>query len=146
MPKPTFVTAPLRKLRAKHAGLKPGSDRNFGYFGAAFLFIVSMLPVIRGLPAYKWAFVAATGFAFAAVAFPRVLRPVNVTWFYIGLVLNAIMTPVIMALIFMIAVVPIGLLMRLLRKDVLNLRQSPGAESYWTRKTDQAPSSMRDQF
>ncbi|MGO9845043.1 MAG: SxtJ family membrane protein [Methylocella sp.] len=142
------MTVLLQRLRAYHARLKPGSDKNFGYVFAAFFFIVSMWPVIWGLPPRYWTLVAATAFALAALAFPRVLRPINLTWFYAGLLLNEITNPVIMALIFTTVIVPIGLLMRLMGKDLLDLRRRPEAKTYWTIKNNRSmtPQSMRDQF
>ena len=142
------MTVLVQRLRARHAALKPGPDRTFGYVFAAFFFIVSMWPVISGHAPRYWALVAATAFALSALAFPRVLRPANITWFYVGLVLNEIMSPVIMALIFTIAFLPIGLLMRLMGKDLLDLQRRPEAKTYWTIRTDRSitPQSMRDQF
>lgn len=142
------MTILSQRRRARHAALKRGPDKNFGYVFATFFFIISMWPVISGHAPRYWALVIATAFVLAALAFPRVLRPINIAWFYVGLVLNEIMNPLIMAFVFTVAFVPIGLLMRLMGRDLLDLRWRPEAKSYWTIKTNRSinPESMRDQF
>ena len=79
---------------------------------------------------------------------PSLLRPLNRLWFKFGLLLNKVVNPLIMGLVFYITVTPIGLIMRVLGKDLLGLRLSKDSESYWIHRDPPGPSpeSMRHQF
>jgi len=126
-----------------------GSDRSFGLVMGAALLIVAAVFLYSGSAGWGWA-LSAVGLTFAvlAVAAPRALRPAKMLWFRFGLLLHAVANPVIMAFVFMVAVVPTGLLLRLFGKDVLRLRRDPSAGTYWIdRKSEpQQHSSMKNQF
>jgi hypothetical protein len=81
-------------------------------------------------------------------AWPAPLRPLNRLWFRIGLLLHRIVTPVVMGLVFFCSVVPIGLLMRALGKDLLRLRREADAQSYWIEREPPGPArgTMKKQF
>jgi hypothetical protein len=83
-----------------------------------------------------------------AMGTPRLLTPLNRLWTRFGLVLHAVVTPVVMGLLFYLTVVPIGIVMRLAGKDLLALRYDPGAKSYWIerRPPGPAPDTMPRQF
>ena len=66
-------------------------------------------------------------------------------WFKFGIFLGRIISPIIMALIFFLVVTPIGLIMRLLRKDLLNLKYNKKNKSYWIEKNG-PKSKMKNQF
>jgi len=76
------------------------------------------------------------------------LRPLNRLWLRFGLLLHAVMNPLIMGLLFYGTVMPIGLLMRLFGKDPLNLKRDAQASSYWIMRTPPgpAPDTMSNQF
>jgi hypothetical protein len=62
--------------------------------------------------------------------------------------LHAVVTPVLMGLLFFGALMPVGLLIRLLGKDILHLRREAEAATYWV-SCDGAgsrPDAMKDQF
>jgi hypothetical protein len=83
-----------------------------------------------------------------AVARPKVMAPLNYLWLRLGLLLYKVVNPLVMALMFYLTILPIGLLMRLSRKDLLSLNRDPRASSYWIerRPPGPAPDSMRNQF
>ncbi len=86
--------------------------------------------------------------ALAVVSYlaPSLLRPLNIVWFKFGLLLHRVMNPVIMLVIFLIAFVPFGCLLRW-RSDPLRSRRGTGS-SYWV-EVDAARrqrSSMTNQF
>jgi large-conductance mechanosensitive channel len=75
----------------------------------------------------------------------KILSPFNKIWFKFGLLLGKIVSPVVMGFIFFIIVTPIGLLMRILGKDLLNLKFSDKEYSYWQKKSE-IKSKMKNQF
>lgn len=79
---------------------------------------------------------------------PPALGPLNKLWLKLGLMLHKVVNPVIMAVIFYATVLPTGLIMRMLGKDLLRLKLKPGADSYWIPRQPRGPvpESMKDQF
>jgi hypothetical protein len=79
---------------------------------------------------------------------PSILKPLNVVWFKFGLLLHAIVNPIVMGLVFYGAVVPTGFVMRAIGKDPLRLKIEFDRDSYWIRHQPPgpAPQSMKDQF
>ena len=73
-----------------------------------------------------------------------ILLPLNKAWFKFGIILGQIISPLIMGAIFFLVVTPIGLLMRLFNKDLLNLKFNR-SKSYWTEKSG-PKSKMKNQF
>ncbi len=65
------------------------------------------------------------------LTFPRVLRPLYRVWMALAFVLGFVMTRVLLALVFYLAVTPIGVVMRVLGKDSMHRRPDPSAPTYW---------------
>ena len=79
---------------------------------------------------------------------PALLAPLNRGWTKLGLILFKVVNPIVLGLIFLLTIVPIGLLLRAFGKDPLRLRFEPEAESYWITREPPGPSpeSMPQQF
>lgn len=128
-------------------GAAPGSPRSFGLVFAGVFAFVGLWPVVHGGTPRFWALLVALAFAAVAAARPALLSGLNILWFRFGLVLQRIVTPVIMAALFFIGVVPTALAVRLSGKDPLRLKRDPTASTYWIKRPkDDPPSSMRNQF
>lgn len=125
------------------------SDRAFGFTFAVVFTIIGMWPVVWWwtMPIW-WALGVAGVFLALALACPAVLAPLNKLWLRFGLLLHAVITPVVMGLIFFVAVTPTGLIMRALGKDMLRLKRDDKATSYWIHRTPPGPEpgSIRNQF
>lgn len=80
--------------------------------------------------------------------FPNLLTPLNRIWFKLGLAMNTIVNPVVMAILFFGAVVPLGWYLRIKGKDLLRVKMDPGAATYWIERQPPgpAPDSMKKQF
>ena len=74
----------------------------------------------------------------------KILTPLNKLWSKLGIFLGIVVAPIVMALVFFLVVTPIGIFMRLMGKDLLNLRFN-GSKSYWIEKTG-PNSKMKNQF
>ena len=125
-----------------------GSERGFGVVFAVVFSIIAFWPLLSGSGVRTWSLVIAAGFLAAAFVAPRLLAPLNRLWFRFGMLLGHIVSPVVMAIIFYLTVLPTGLVMRLLGKDLLRLRFDPEAESYWIHRDPPgpAPDSLKQQF
>ncbi len=128
--------------------VKTSSDRSFGLIFAGFCAIVAGLRLWNGHADATWWLGAACVFALLAMFWTAPLAPLNRVWARLGRLLHAIVNPVLMGLIFAVAIVPTALLIRLLRKDLLRLRRDPSATTYWVPCSPSAErrDGMRDQF
>ena len=136
------------QLDREHEGAVISSDRSFGLVFAAVFAIVAAMRAWKGAPdAIAW-LAGAVAFALVAALLPAALAPFNRAWARFGLLLNRIVTPAVMLLLYVVAIVPMGALLRLARKDLLRLRRDPGAATYWQDHdtTPRARERMRDQF
>lgn len=120
------------------------SDRSVGWVFGTVALIVALL--WRG-NATVWmpAVVASIGFFTVSFAAPRVLRPLNIVWFKFGMLLNKIVSPIVMFILFIVTIVPAGLLMRM-RYDPMRSKRRPDRETYWVERSDDVNSSMQNQF
>ena len=124
------------------------SDRAFGVTFAVVFGIVGCWPLPSGGETRWWAICIALAFLICALTRPSVLGPLNRLWFRFGLLLHRIMNPVLMGLIFFFGVLPTGLVMRLLGKDLLSMKWDPEAKSYWVKRDPDRPlpESLKNQF
>ena len=131
-----------------HRKTVAGSDRAFGLVFAGFFALAALWPATHGAPVRWWALALAAAFAAAAFLAPRLLHPFNRLWFAFGMLLHHIVNPVIMAVMFYGAILPMALLLRWLGKDILRLKREPEAASYWIPREPPAPApgSMSKQF
>jgi len=125
--------------------IKMGSERGFGLVFFCFFLIVATLPLLSGETPRLWALAVALIFVVLALVRPAVLTPLNKIWFRFGLLLGKIVTPIVMSLVFFLTVLPTGVIMRLLGKDLLNRKIDRSAPSYWVKREDPV-GSMRNQF
>jgi hypothetical protein len=126
----------------------PGSERSFGIVMATAFVVLAMLNWWREGHVWPWLGGIAIVFLFAAYLCPVALKPLNWLWFKFGLLLHAVVNPIVMGLLFYLAVLPTGLIMRVMGKDMLRLRREPESASYWIvrRPPGPAPETMKDQF
>ena len=128
-----------------HHKVKAGTERNFGIIFAAVFLIISLYPLWFGKNMHLWACIVASIFLFFAIFLPKALILPNKLWFKLGLFLGAIISPIIMGIIFFLTVTPTGMIMRLLGKDILNQKIKKSVKSYWVKRKENL-SSMKNQF
>ena len=106
--------------------------RDFGLIMAGMLILMFglVLPWLFSYSTPYWPFVAAFGFVVAALLKPLLLGPVNRVWLKVSDVLGWVNTRLVMGVIFFLLIVPIGLIMRLFKKDPLNNEWSEDSKSY----------------
>ena len=117
----------------------PGSERGFGLVFATVFLIVGLWPVLSGSAPRLWSLAIAAAFLAVALVAPKVLEPLNRLWYRFGLLLNRIVSPVVLAVLFFATVMPIGLIMRLSGKDILRMRFEPDASTYWIERKPPGP-------
>lgn len=128
--------------------LQGSSDRVFGLIFSVFWSVVAFAPLIKGGPVRVWAGIIAAAFLVTSLIMPTLLGPLNRLWQRFGRLLRSFTNPIVMAILFFSTVVPFGLIMRLLNRDILRLKWERGSASYWIPRNPPGPrpDSMKDQF
>ena len=124
--------------------VKIGSNRSFGIVFFVVFLIIATFPLINGDEFRLWSLTISVVFLFLGLINSKILNPLNKLWFKFGIFLGKIVSPLVMGIIFFLVVTPIGLLMRLLNKDLLNLKFNNN-NTYWIEKTE-PKSKMKNQF
>ncbi len=128
----------------KKVPVKFSSNRSFGFLFFVVFFVISLWPLKSQGDLRLWAFILSLVFLVLGVLNSRFLAPLNKLWFKFGIILGKVVSPFVMGVIFFLVVTPIGLIMRLLGKDLLNLKYN-GNKSYWIEKSG-PKSKMKNQF
>ena len=124
--------------------VKLGSNRSFGIVFCIVFLIIAFYPIINGETARIWSIIVSLIFLLLGLINSKLLTPLNKVWFKLGLFVGKIISPIVMGIIFFLVVTPIGILMRILNKDLINLKFNNN-KSYWIEKTD-PKSKMKNQF
>jgi hypothetical protein len=115
----------------------------FGILFFIFFLIIGLYPLISGGVIRIWSIVLSLIFSIITIIKPNLFTFLNKSWIQFGILLGRIISPIVMGLVFFIVVTPIGILVRILKKDVMGLKR--GASSYWIHREDKLQ-SMKKQF
>ena len=124
--------------------IKIGSNRSFGIVFFIVFLLISLYPLINSQDIRLWSLFVSFVFLFLGLINSKILNPLNKLWFKLGMFLGKIISPIIMGIIFFLVVTPTGLIMRILGKDLLNLKYNK-KQSYWIEKKG-PKSKMKNQF
>ena len=124
--------------------IKIGSNRSFGFVFSILFFLIASYPLTQGGELRIWSVIICLIFLILGLINSKTLTPLNKLWFKFGVFLGTIASPIIMGIIFFFVVTPIGLIMRVFNKDVLNLKFDK-VKSYWIEKSG-PKSKMKNQF
>ena len=128
----------------KNTEIKISSNKSFGVVFFIIFLIVSIYPLINNGELRIWSLSTAIIFLILGLLNSKVLTPLNKLWFKFGLLLGKVISPLIMGIIFFLVVTPTALIMRIIGKDLLNLKFN-NKKSYWIEKTG-PKSKMKNQF
>ena len=106
--------------------------------------IIGLLPLLNENEVRIWAILICFVFLILGVLNSKILSPLNKIWFKFGIFLGNFIAPIVMGIIFFLIVTPTGILVKLFKKDLLNLKKNDG-KTYWVEKKEQN-SSLRNQF
>ena len=124
--------------------IKISSNKSFGIVFFTFFLIIAFWPLINDGNIRIWSLAVSIIFLILGIANAKILTPLNNLWFKFGLFLGKIVSPIVMGIIFFFVVTPTGIIMRLIRKDLLNLKKN-NSNTYWIKKNNEN-SSMKNQF
>ena len=120
------------------------SNRSFGIIFSIIFLIIATYPLINNEDIRIWSLIVSLIFLILAYYQSSILTPLNRSWYKFGIFLGRIVSPIILGVIYFFVVTPTSLLMRLFKKDLLNLKFSNN-KSYWINKQD-LKSKMKNQY
>jgi cytochrome c biogenesis factor len=135
----------------EHQEIEGSSDRSFG------LTVGGILALIEAYRLWSSGTLDTIGIVLLTIAvplmllglvYPPVLAPLNRAWMKLGLIMFKVVNPIIMFVVYVLTIVPIGLIMRMVGKDPLRIKLEKDAKSYWIERDPAGPSpeSMKNQF
>ena len=130
---------------SNNKNISPSSEKSFGLVFSVVFLLVALYPLLNSNSLIIWALVISILFLLVTFTIPKLLTLPNKLWFKFGLLLGSIVSPIVMALIYFTTVLPTGLIMRLLGKDLLKQKLDKNAKSYWIERKEEL-GSMKNQF
>ena len=124
--------------------IKISSNRSFGIVFSVVFLLIALYPLTYSGEIRIWSAIISLFFLVLGLLNSKILSPPNKLWFKFGIILGKIISPIILGIIFFLVVTPIGFIMRILGKDVLNLKYNKN-KSYWIKKNG-PKSKMKNQF
>jgi hypothetical protein len=125
------------------------SERTFGFvFTGIFLIVAGYLWYHDSKLLFILIFLAlAATFLALAIVMPVALRPLNKAWYYLGLLLGRVVSPIVLGILFFVLISPIAIVMRMAGRDALKLRKQD-VQSHWIDRAPPGPSSesFKEQF
>ena len=121
------------------------SNRNFGLVFFVFFLIIGLWPLLETNEIRYWSIFFSIIFFLLGITNSKLLNPLNKIWFNFGILLGKVISPLIMGIIFFLVVTPIGVIMRVIGKDILSLKYNKKNKSYWIEKNG-PKSKMKNQF
>ena len=128
----------------KNNEIKISSNKSFGVVFFIVFFLFGIWPALKGNDVRYWSISLSLIFLILGLLNSKLLSPLNRLWFKFGIILGNFIAPIIMGLVFFLVVTPIGLIMKLLGKDLINLKKNKG-KTYWIEKKE-IKTSMKNQF
>ena len=129
----------------RHVSSEQSSEKSFGVVFSMVFLIVALYPLINSESLRIWALVVSIIFFLLAFLAPKILVLPNKLWFKFGLLIGSIVAPIVMAFVYFVTVLPTGLIMRILGKDLLKQKLDKNAKSYWIERKEPM-GSMKNQF
>lgn len=118
---------------------KGPSDRSFGLTMGCILLVLASWQYYKSQD-FHWIILTLSFlFLILAVFFSKVLSPLNRGWMTLALILNRIMSPIFLFLVFYLIVTPMALVMRVFRPDSLRIIFDQKMTSYWHTRAPQEP-------
>jgi len=138
----------LHEAFDREEAAETSSDRSFGLIVGGVLALIGAIGFFRDSHHWIWWSSGAALLLAAALLAPGRLGPLNRLWTRFGLLLAAVVSPIVLAMLFYLCVTPVGILMRLVGKDPMQLRFFPEAGSYWIRRDPAGPEpdTLKNQY
>ena len=126
------------------SNIKIGTNKSFGIVFFVFFLIVSIFPLLNNGDIRVWSLIISLIFLILGILNSKILTPLNQIWFKFGILLGRFVSPVVMGIIFFAIVTPTSVIMRVLQKNLLNIKKG-NKKTYWIERS-KIKSKMKNQF
>ena len=128
----------------KKNNIKIGTNKSFGIVFFLFFLIVSLFPLFKDGNIRVWSLIISIIFLILGLLNSKFLTPLNKIWFKFGILLGSFVSPIVMSIVFFVIVTPTSIIMRVLGKNLLNLKKG-NKKTYWVERS-KIQSKMKNQF
>ena len=128
----------------KKNNIKIGTNKSFGIVFFLFFLIVSLFPLFKNENIRVWSLIIAIIFLILGLLKSKFLTPLNKIWFKFGILLGSFVSPIVMSIVFFVIVTPTSIIMRVLGKNLLNLKKG-NKKTHWVERS-KIKSKMKNQF
>ena len=128
----------------KNSNIKIGTNKSFGIVFFLFFLIVAIFPLLNDGGIRTWSVIISIIFLILGLFNSRILTPLNKIWFKLGILLGNFVSPIVMGIVFFVIVTPTSLIMKVLGKNLLNLKKG-NKKTYWIERS-KIKSKMKNQF
>tara|TARA_B100001245_G_scaffold229151_1_gene207202 strand:+ start:517 stop:912 length:396 start_codon:yes stop_codon:yes gene_type:complete len=125
--------------------IEMSSNRSFGVVFFVVFFLIGIWPIFSLSAIRHWFIMTSLVFLILGLLNSNLLTPFNKIWYKIGILLGNIISPIIMLVIFFLVVTPTGFILRIFKKDLLNLKTNKNKATYWIDR-NQKIGTMRKQY
>ena len=125
--------------------IKVSSNRSFGLVFFVVFLIIGLWPLLDEGQFKIWSLFFSLFFLVLGLLNSKLLTPLNLLWTKFGILLGNVFAPIVMSFIFFLVVTPIGLLMRIMGRDLLRTKYNKSGKSYWI-KREKRITKMNQQF
>jgi len=132
----------MKSLKSK---IQMSSNRSFGLVFFFVFLLIGLWPLHNDGTIRLWSIFISITFLFLGAVNSKLLIPLNKLWFKLGITLGNIVSPIVIAIVFFTVVTPIGLFMKMLKKDLLNLKYNKEKKTYWIKRSSSI-GTMKRQF
>ena len=123
---------------------KNDNNKSFGILFFIVFLLIAIWPIIASEPVRIWAIIVSLIFLLLGIINSKLLTPLKQGWIKLGEILGKVIAPIVMGFIYFLIITPIGLLMRLLGKDLLSIKFNK-EKSYWIKRSKDI-NTMKRQF
>jgi hypothetical protein len=125
--------------------IKVSSIKSFGIVFFLVFIIIALYPLLNENSIRVWSLVLSLIFLFLGIANSPLLKPLNLIWFKFGISLGKFIAPIVMSIVYFIVVFPTFLLLKLFKRNYLNIKYEKNKSSYWI-DIKNKKTTMKDQF
>jgi hypothetical protein len=120
------------------------NNKSFGILFFIVFLLIALWPIKDSESIRVWSMIISLLFLMLGIINSKFLTPLKKGWIKLGEILGKFIAPIVMGFIYFVVITPIGILLRLFGKDLLNIKFSKN-KSYWIKRAKDI-NTMKRQF